>query len=485
MDLQDAALFKTQCYLNGQWCDADSAATFEVTNPANGAVIAHVPNMSAAEAERAVAAAQQALPAWKNTPAKARAQILRRWFELMIAHQHDLGVILTSEQGKPLAEAVGEVVYGANYFEWYAEEGKRIYGDTIPATHPSHRIIVSKEPIGVCTAITPWDFPSAMIARKAAPALAAGCTFVIRPASQTPLSALAIAELAHRAGVPAGVFNVITGGSTAIGKVLTEDARVKKFSFTGSTEVGRKLLAQCAGTVKKVTMELGGNAPFIVFDDADVDAAVKGAISCKFRNAGQTCVCANRIYVQSGIYEVFVEKFAAAVAQFQLGNGLDAGVNFGPLIDQAALDKVEAHLADAIAQGGSVVCGGQPHALGGLFFAPTVLKDAHAGMKVAREETFGPLAPVFRFETEAEVLAAANDTEYGLAAYFYSRDIGRIVRMSEGLEYGMVGVNSGMISNEAAPFGGVKQSGLGREGSKYGIEDYLELKYVVVAGIDH
>ena len=401
-----------------------------------------------------------------------------------MAHQEDLGKILTLEQGKPLAEAKGEIAYGASYIEWYAEEGKRIYGDIIPSTGLDKRILVTKQPIGVCAAITPWNFPNAMITRKAAPALAAGCTFVIRPASQTPFSALAIAELAERAGIPKGVFNVLTGSSSQIGEVLTKDDRVKKFSFTGSTEVGRKLIEQCASTVKKVSMELGGNAPFIVFNDADLDAAVEGAMICKFRNAGQTCVCANRLYVQSGVYDQFVEKFKAAVAKLSIGNGMDAGVNFGPVIDANAVKKVEEHIADATSKGATVVAGGQPHALGGLFFEPTIVTGATQEMQFAKDETFGPLAPVFKFETEEEVLGYANDTEFGLASYFYTRDIGRVIRVSEGLEYGMVALNTGILSNEAAPFGGVKQSGLGREGSKYGIEDYVEIKYVLLAGLD-
>ena len=402
----------------------------------------------------------------------------------MMAHQEDLGKILTLEQGKPLAEAKGEIAYGASYIEWYAEEGKRIYGDIIPSTGLDKRILVTKQPIGVCAAITPWNFPNAMITRKAAPALAAGCTFVIRPASQTPFSALAIAELAERAGIPKGVFNVLTGSSSQIGEVLTKDDRVKKFSFTGSTEVGRKLIEQCASTVKKVSMELGGNAPFIVFNDADLDAAVEGAMICKFRNAGQTCVCANRLYVQSGVYDQFVEKFKAAVAKLSIGNGMDAGVNFGPVIDANAVKKVEEHIADATSKGATVVAGGQPHALGGLFFEPTIVTGATQEMQFAKDETFGPLAPVFKFETEEEVLGYANDTEFGLASYFYTRDIGRVIRVSEGLDYGMVALNTGILSNEAAPFGGVKQSGLGREGSKYGIEDYVEIKYVLLAGLD-
>lgn len=478
--LKDASLFRTQCYIDGQWCDADNGATLEVTNPATGAVLGSVPKMGAAEAERAVAAAAKSLKAWQAKSAKERSQILRRWFNLMMEAQEDLGILLTLEQGKPLAEAKGEIAYGASYIEWYAEEGKRIYGDTIPGPSADKRVLVLKQPIGVCAAITPWNFPNAMITRKAAPALAAGCTFVVRPASQTPYSALAIAVLAERAGIPAGVFNVLTGGSTDIGKVLTEDPRVQKFSFTGSTEVGRLLQAQCATTIKKTSMELGGNAPFIVFDDADIDAAVEGAMISKYRNAGQTCVCANRLYVQSGVYDQFVEKMTAAVAKLNIGNGLDAGVNFGPLIDKNALAKVQEHIDDAKAKGGEVVAGGAPHSLGGLFFQPTLVRNVTQDMKVAKEETFGPLAPVFKFDTEEEALAYANDTEFGLAAYFYSRDLGRVVRVSEGLEYGMVAVNTGILSNEAAPFGGVKQSGLGREGSKYGIDDYVEIKYVLL-----
>lgn len=484
MQLKDPSLLKTQCYIDGQWCDADSGETIEVYNPATGELIAEVPKMGRAEADRAVAAASAALKSWKSKSAKERSQIMRRWYDLLIQHQEDLGIILTMEQGKPLAEAKGEIVYGANYFEWYAEEAKRVYGDTIPAPSGDKRILVTKEPIGVCAAITPWNFPNAMITRKAAPAIAVGCTFVVRPASQTPLSAFAVAELAHRAGVPAGVFNVLTGGSTEIGSVLTEDDRVKKFSFTGSTEVGSKLMAQCAGTIKKVSLELGGNAPFIVFNDADLDDAVVGALACKFRNAGQTCVCTNRIYVQSGVYDAFIEKLSKAVAGLKIGNGLDEGVNFGPMIDGKAVAKVKEHIEDALSKGGEIVYGGEGDENGDLFFQPTIVKNVTQEMKVAREETFGPLAPIFKFETEDEVIGYANDTEFGLASYFYSRDIGRIIRVSEALEYGMVAVNTGILSNEAAPFGGVKQSGLGREGSKYGIDDYLEIKYTLIAGLD-
>ncbi|MDC7712520.1 NADP-dependent succinate-semialdehyde dehydrogenase [Vogesella sp. LYT5W] len=484
LNLKDPSLLRQQCYINGQWVDADSGQTIAVTNPATGETIAHVPKMGSAEAQRAVDGAAEAFKTWKKKSAKERAGILRKWFDLMMANQDDLAVILTSEQGKPLAEAKGEIAYGASYIEWYAEEAKRIYGDTIPSTGADKRILVSKEPIGVTAAITPWNFPNAMITRKAAPALAAGCPMVVRPASQTPLSALAIAVLAERAGIPAGVFSVLTGGSTEIGGVLTGSDTVKKFSFTGSTEVGRKLISQCAETVKKVSMELGGNAPFIVFDDADLDAAVEGAMISKYRNAGQTCVCANRLLVQDGVYDAFAAKFADAVAKLKVGNGLEAGITQGPMIDENAVTKVEEHIADALAKGGNLLTGGKRHELGYSFFEPTVITGVTPEMKVAKEETFGPLAPLFRFKTEAEAIQMANDTEFGLASYFYARDIGRIFRVSEGLEYGMVAVNSGILSNEAAPFGGVKQSGLGREGSKYGIEDYLEIKYVLLGGID-
>lgn len=484
MQLKDSDLLKSQCYINGQWKHANTNATIAVMNPATGQLIGLVPKMGAKEATEAVETAYKAMNEWQKKSAKERAGILRQWFNLMMEHQEDLAIILTTEQGKPLAEARGEIAYGASYIEWFAEESKRIYGDTIPATGMDKRIIVSKEPIGVCAAITPWNFPNAMITRKAAPALAAGCSIIVRPASQTPLSALAIAELAHRAGVPAGVFSVITGGSTDIGAVLTGHDLVKKFSFTGSTFVGKQLIAQCATTVKKVSMELGGNAPFIVFDDADIDAAVEGTVISKFRNVGQTCVCANRIYVQEGVYDVYVAKLAEAVAKFKIGNGLDAGVVQGPMIDDKAIEKVKEHVADALSKGGELVCGGKEHALGGNFFEPTIIKNVTQSMKVAKEETFGPLAPIFKFKTEEEVVGYANDTEFGLASYFYARDVGRIFRVSEGLEYGMVAVNTGLLSNEAAPFGGVKQSGLGREGSKYGIEDYLAIKYTLLGGLD-
>lgn len=484
LQLTDQHLLKTECYIDGKWRKALNGETVAVLNPATGDIIAEIPQMADQEATAAVAAAQKALKAWQQKTAKERSRLLRNWFDLIVRHKKDLAIILTLEQGKPLAEAEGEVLYGASYIEWYAEEAKRIYGDTIPAPSADKRILVTKQAIGVCAAITPWNFPNAMITRKAAPALAAGCTFVIRPASQTPLSALALAELAERAGIPAGVFNVITGSATRIGKVLTEDDRVKKFSFTGSTQIGRLLMQQCASTIKKVSLELGGNAPFIVFDDADLDAAVQGAIACKFRNAGQTCVCANRIYVQSAVYDEFIARFQQAVAQLKIGNGLAPDVTFGPLIDQSAVDKVEQHIADALKHGAEMVCGGKLAEAGSLFYQPTILRNVTAAMKVATEETFGPLAPIFKFETEDEVVEAANATEFGLASYFYSRDIGRIMRVAENLEYGMVGVNSGILSNEAAPFGGVKQSGLGREGSKYGIEDYLEIKYILLGGLD-
>ena len=482
LKLKDPSLFKQQCYLNGEWVSGTD--TTEVTNPATGEVIGHVPKLGQAEAAKAIADANAAWPAWRKKTAKERATILKKWFDLMIANADDLALIMTSEQGKPLAEAKGEIMYAASFIEWFAEEGKRIYGDTIPTHAGDKRIMVTKEPIGVCVAITPWNFPSAMITRKAGPALAAGCPMIVRPADLTPFSALALAELAQRAGIPGGVFQVITGRSTLIGAEFTTNPTVRKLSFTGSTEVGRKLIEQCAPTVKKVSMELGGNAPFIVFNDADLDAAVEGAIASKYRNAGQTCVCANRLYVQSGVYDTFAQKLADAVGQLHVGNGVDAGVTTGPMIDEKAVEKVEEHIADAVAKGASIKMGGKRHSLGHSFFEPTILTNVTQDMAVAKEETFGPLAPLFKFDTEEEVLGYANDTEFGLASYFYSRDIGRIFRVSEALEYGMVGVNTGLISNEIAPFGGVKQSGLGREGSKYGIEDYLVIKYTCLAGLD-
>ena len=483
--LKDPSLFKQQCYLNGAWVDAPAdAQTTTVTNPATGEVIGHVPRMGRDAAAQAINDANASWKAWRNKTAKERSAILRKWFDLMVANADDLALILTSEQGKPLAEAKGEILYSASFIEWFAEEGKRIYGDTIPTVAMDKRIMVTKEPIGVCVAITPWNFPSAMITRKAAPALAAGCPMIVRPADLTPFSALAMAELAHRAGVPPGVFQVITGRSTELGAEFTENPIVRKLTFTGSTEVGRKLMAQCAPTIKKLSLELGGNAPFIVFNDADLDAAVEGAIASKYRNAGQTCVCANRLYVQSGVYDEFAKKLAVAVGNLNVGNGVDAGVTTGPMIEEKAVQKVEEHITDAVSKGASVILGGKRHTLGHSFFEPTILTNVTQQMLVAREETFGPLAPLFKFETEEEVIQYANDTEFGLASYFYSRDIGRIFRVAEALEYGMVGVNSGLISNEVAPFGGVKQSGLGREGSKYGIEDYLIIKYTCLAGLD-
>jgi len=476
--LADPRLFRQQCYVDGAWCDADSGATIAVTNPATGAVIGRVPSMGAAETRRAIAAADAAMPAWRAKTAKERAAVLRRWHDLMMANQEDLARLMTAEQGKPLVESRGEIAYAASFIEWFAEEAKRVYGDTIPAPLPDRRIVVIKQPIGVCAAITPWNFPAAMITRKAGPALAAGCAMVLKPASATPFSALALAELAERAGLPAGLFSVVTGSATAVGGEMTSNPTVRKLSFTGSTEIGKVLLRQCADTVKKTSMELGGNAPFIVFDDADLDAAVEGALASKYRNAGQTCVCANRILVQDGVYDAFAAKLAAKVSALKVGNGADPGVVIGPLIDDAAVAKVEEHVADALAKGARVVTGGRRHALGGLFYEPTILADVDTSMKVTREETFGPVAPLFRFADEAQAIRMANDTEFGLASYFYARDLGRVWRVSEALEYGMVGVNSGIISNEVAPFGGVKASGLGREGSKYGIEDYLVIKYL-------
>ena len=477
---------KTQGFINGQWVAAASGKTFAVFNPANGERVAEVANMGRDDCLLAIDAADRALAGWKGKTAKERSQKLRAWFDLIVANSDTLATIMTTEQGKPLAEAKGEVLYGASFVEWYAEEAKRIYGDLIPSPLKDRKLLVMKEPIGVCAAITPWNFPLAMITRKCAPALAAGCTVVVKPAEATPLTALALADLAAQAGIPAGVFNVVVGDQAAapeIGQVLCADTRVRKVSFTGSTEVGRILLRQSADTIKKLSLELGGNAPFIVFEDADVDAAVEGAMASKYRNAGQTCVCANRIYVQAGIYDEFAAKLSARVAQLRVGPGLQAGVQVGPLIESAALLKVQEHVADAIAGGAKIEVGGRPHALGGLFFEPTVLTGVSSSMRVAREETFGPVAPLFCFNGEQEVLAMANNTEYGLAAYFYSRDVGRIFRMAEGLEAGIVCVNAGNFSNEVAPFGGVKQSGLGREGSKYGIEEYLEIKYVTIAGL--
>jgi len=482
--LKDPSLLRQQCYIDGKWVDADDRKTMVVHNPADGQPIGTVPNLGVAETKRAIEAANAAWPAWRARTAKERSNILRKWFDLMIANQEDLAVIMTTEQGKPLTESRGEIAYGASFIEWFAEEGKRIYGDTIPQHQSDKRIVVLKQPIGVCAAVTPWNFPNAMITRKAGPALAAGCTMIIKPASYTPFSALALCELAERAGIPKGVLNVVTGASGPIGKELTSNPIVRKFTFTGSTEVGKQLMAQCAGTVKKVSLELGGNAPFIVFDDADIDAAIEGAMASKFRNTGQTCVCANRILVQEGVYEAFAQKLGAKVAAMKIGNGLEDGVMQGPLIDMKAVEKVEEHIADALGKGARIVTGGKRHTKGGTFFEPTVLAEVKTNMKVTREETFGPVAPLFRFKTEQELIKLANDTEYGLASYFYSRDIGRIWRVAEALEYGMVGINVGIISNEIAPFGGVKESGIGREGSKYGMEEFLEVKYLCIGGID-
>ena len=480
LKLRDPALFRQQCHIGGVWLDADAKGTIPVVNPATGGVLGTIPKMGAGETRRAIEAADAALPAWRARTAKDRAAILRKWFDLMLANADDLAMIMTAEQGKPLAESKGEIVYAASFIEWFAEEAKRVYGDVIPTVMGDRRLIVIKQPVGVCAAITPWNFPAAMITRKAGPALAAGCTMVVKPATQTPFSALALAVLAERAGVPAGVFSVVTGASAAIGGEMTANPVVRKLTFTGSTEVGRVLMKQCADTIKKMSLELGGNAPFIVFDDADLDAAVEGAMASKYRNAGQTCVCANRLLVQDAVYDTFVAKLAGKVGALKVGNGAEAGITTGPLIDQAAVDKVEEHVADAVAKGARVVVGGKRHALGGLFYEPTILAGVDTSMKVTREETFGPVAPIFRFNTEAEAIAMANDTEFGLASYFYARDIGRVWRVAEAIESGMVGINVGIISNEVAPFGGVKQSGLGREGSKYGIDEYMEVKYLCI-----
>ncbi|MFI4939070.1 MAG: NADP-dependent succinate-semialdehyde dehydrogenase [Burkholderiales bacterium] len=483
LKLNDPSLFKQQAYLNGQWCGADNGETIAVTNPATGVLIGHVPDMGVAEARRAITAANAAWKDWRTHLAKDRAAILRKWYDLILANTDDLAAIMTAEQGKPLTESKGEISYAASFIEWFAEEGKRIYGDTIPTPTQGKRIMVTKEPIGVCAAITPWNFPSAMITRKAGPALAAGCTMIVKPAEQTPFSALALAELAHRAGVPKGVFSVITGDAPAIGGEMTSNPIVRKITFTGSTQVGRILMRQSADTIKKLSLELGGNAPFIVFDDADLDAAVEGAMASKYRNAGQTCVCANRLYVQDKVYDAFTAKLAAAVQKLQVGDGTVPGVNQGPLIDESAVQKIEEHIADAVSKGAKILLGGKRHALGQTFFEPTVLVNVTQSMKVAREETFGPLAPIFRFHSDDEVIAMANDTEFGLASYFFSRDIGRIWNVAEQLEYGMVGINTGIFSNEVAPFGGIKQSGLGREGSKYGIDDFLTVKYWCISGM--
>ncbi len=481
LGLRRRDLLRDRCYVAGEWIAADGGATIAVNNPATGAVIGAVPRMGVAETRRAIEAAAEAFPAWAAKTAKERAQVLRRWFDLMMAHQEDLARILTAEQGKPLAEARGEIAYAASFLEWFGEEGKRIYGDTIPGHMPDKRILVLRQPVGVVGAITPWNFPAAMITRKVGPALAAGCPIVVKPASQTPFSALALAVLAEEAGVPPGVVSVVTGGAREIGGELTSISIVRKITFTGSTEVGKELMAQCAATVKKIALELGGNAPFIVFDDADLDAAVQGAIASKYRNTGQTCVCANRILVQDAVYDAFAEKLAAAVSKLRVGDGLAGETDQGPLIDMKAVEKVEEHIADATAKGARILAGGHRHQLGGTFFEPTILVGVTPQMKVAREETFGPVAPLFRFSTDEEAIRMANDTEFGLAAYFYANDLRRVTRVMEGLEYGIVGVNTGIISTEVAPFGGVKESGIGREGSKYGIEDFTEIKYVCLS----
>ena len=483
LKLTDSSLLRQANYVDGQWIHADNGKTIAVKNPATGDVVGEVPALGVAETRRAIEAAHRAMPAWRALLAHERSAILRKLYQLMLDNTEDLARIMTAEQGKPFAESKGEIAYAAAFIEWFAEEGKRVYGDTIPHNAKGRRIIVLKEPIGVFAAITPWNFPAAMITRKAGPGWAVGCTAVIRPASQTPFSALAIAELCSRAGMPAGVCNVITGPAGPMGGELTSNPLVRKLSFTGSMEVGSKLYAQCAPTIKKISMELGGNAPFIVFDDADLDAAVQGAIASKYRNTGQTCVCANRILVQSGVYDAFTEKLKAAVAKLKVGNGMEDNVTQGPLINADAVAKVEEHIADAMAHGAKVVAGGKRHALGGNFFEPTILTDVPREALAFREETFGPMAPLFRFTTEAEGIAMANDTEFGLAAYFYSRDVGRIFRVAEALESGIIGINEGIISTAVAPFGGVKSSGLGREGSKYGIEDYLEIKYLALGGI--
>jgi succinate-semialdehyde dehydrogenase / glutarate-semialdehyde dehydrogenase len=483
MKLTDSLLLREQCYIDGRWMLADNGGTLPVHNPATAAALGLIPNMGATETRRAIAAAAKALPSWAARTAKDRSIVLRRWFDLMLQHQEDLAVLMTAEQGKPLAESKGEIAYAASFIEWFAEEGKRLYGDVIPGHQSDKRILVLRQPIGVVAAITPWNFPSAMITRKAGPALAAGCTLVLKPATQTPFSALALAELAARAGIPGGVFNVITGSAAAIGGEMTANPTVRKVTFTGSTEVGKKLMAQCAGTIKKLSLELGGNAPFIVFDDADLDAAVQGAIASKYRNTGQTCVCANRILVQEGVYDEFARKLTVAVGKLRVGDGLKGATDQGPLIDAKAIAKVEEHVADALEKGARVALGGKRHALGGTFFEPTILTEVTTAMLVAREETFGPVAPLFKFKSEAEAIAMANDTEFGLAAYFYTRDLARSWRVSEAIEYGIVGLNTGIISTEVAPFGGVKESGTGREGSKYGILDYTEIKYVCVGGV--
>ena len=484
LSLKDSELFRQQAFIAGRWCEADNGKSFPVTNPATGEVLAQVPDMEATETRRAIEAAKAAWPEWRRKTAKERATLLRKWHDLMMANVDDLAWIMTAEQGKPLAESKDEISYAAAFIEWFAEEGKRVYGDTIPSPWNDRRLLVVKEPVGVCCAITPWNFPAAMITRKAGPALAAGCTMVVKPAESTPLSAFALAVLAERAGIPAGVFNVLTGEPRAIGGEMTSNPDVRKITFTGSTGVGRLLMRQSADTIKKLSLELGGNAPLIVFDDADLDAAVEGTIISKFRNTGQTCVCANRVYVQDGVYDEYAEKLVVAVKQLKVGNGLEPGVLQGPLIDEAAVEKAEDHISDAVSKGARVLLGGKRHSLGHTFFEPTVLADVTAKMKVARNETFGPVAPLFRFYKDEEAVQLSNDTEFGLASYFFGRDIGRIWRVADQLEYGMVGINTGLISTEAAPFGGIKQSGLGREGSHYGIDDFLEVKYLCFGCLD-
>ncbi|HSS64979.1 MAG TPA: NADP-dependent succinate-semialdehyde dehydrogenase [Gammaproteobacteria bacterium] len=482
--LKNDALFRQQCYINGEWVDADDGEVIEVNNPATGEIVGTVPSLKTGQTRAAIEAANAAWKEWRSRTGKERCNALRKWYNLMMENQEDLAVLMTTEQGKPLTESRGEIAYAASFIEWFAEEAKRIYGDVINHPLPGKRIVVLKQPIGVVASITPWNFPAAMITRKCAPALAAGCPVVIRPASQTPFSALALAELAHQAGIPEGVLNVITGPASVQGKELTSNPIVRKLSFTGSTEVGKKLMEQCAGTVKKVSLELGGNAPFIVFDDADLDAAVQGAIASKYRNTGQTCVCANRILVQDSIYDAFAERLAEEAKNLKVGNGLEDGMQQGPLIDERGVKKVEEHIADATSKGARVLAGGKRHKLGGTFFEPTVLADVTTDMLVTNDETFGPVAPLFRFKDEEQAIEMANATQYGLASYFYARDMGRIWRVSEGLEYGIVGINEGIISNEVAPFGGIKESGIGREGSKYGIDDFVEIKYLCIGGVD-
>jgi len=484
MQISDKGLLKSQAYVNGVWTDSDNGSTFAVTNPANGETITEVASCGTEETRRAIDIAAASMIDWRKRSAKERGSLLRKWFNLMMEAQEDLAQILTAEQGKPLAEARGEIAYGASYIEWFAEEAKRIYGDTIPAPSDDKRVVIIKQPVGVVACITPWNFPNAMLTRKIAPALAAGCTVVCKPANATPLSAFAFVELAHRAGIPPGVINIVAGRTSEIGAEMTSNPTVRKLTFTGSTEVGKKLIAACSGTVKRTSMELGGNAPFIVFDDANIESAIEGAMICKYRNAGQTCVCANRILVQEGVYDEFTEKFKAATAEFRLGNGAEDGVTMGPLINEGAANDVLEFINDAVAKGARVVAGGSRSDLGNCFVEPTILADVNSDMRVFSEEIFGPVAPIFKFKTEEEAIEIANDTEFGLACYFYSRDVGRIWRVSEGLEYGIVGINEGIISNEMAPFGGVKESGQGREGSKYGLDDYIEIKYMCMGGLD-